>query len=262
MRRQAATILLILAASCAQHEPDGPLPTGPGSFAPRLSRNGDRIILSWIDRDKDGVPSLRYAFRGHEVWKPARTAVRDPLLTADAVDVPAVIPLADGSLAAFWTVKREGSEDARDLNVAVSKDDGKTWTKPVHPYSVDSDSEHGMAAVVPAATGGSFGMCWLDGRAGAPSEYGEGGTSLYWADWDGNKFGAETLLDPRVCDCCKTSGALLASGPAVAYRDRDDQDTRDISMVRKSSAWSEPAPVSSDGWTLTACPTNGPAIAG
>jgi len=262
MRRHAAAIVMLLAAACARGS-GGPLPTGPGSFAPRLSRNADRIVLSWVERDKDGVPMLRFAHRGHEAWEQAKTVVRDTHLTADAVDVPAVVPLADGSLAAFWTVKRDGSDEARDLNVAVSRDDGATWSTPVAPYSVNSDSEHGMAAVVPGAAGGTFGICWLDGRAAATSEYGDGGTSLYWADWNGKGFGPETLLDPRVCDCCKTSAAMMRTGPVVAYRDRDDTDTRDISMVRRATAaWTEPAPVSTDGWTLTACPTNGPAIAG
>jgi hypothetical protein len=119
-----------------------------------------------------------------------------------------------------------------------------------------------MAAIVPTGPGDAFGICWLDGRAGATSDYGEGGTSLYWADHSGESFGPEVLLDPRVCDCCKTSAAPGAQGPLVAYRDREPTERRDISVVRRDGAtWSAPRPVRGDGWSLSACPTNGPAIA-
>jgi hypothetical protein len=119
-----------------------------------------------------------------------------------------------------------------------------------------------MATLIPFEREGRFGIAWLDGRAGEKSENGTGGTALYWADWEGAGFGPETLLDPRVCDCCKTAAASRASGPIVAYRDRADDERRDIGIVSESDGrWSAPRRVRDDGWKLTACPTNGPAIA-
>lgn len=237
-------------------------PAAAGSVAPRLSRFGNRTVLSWIERDAAGAPSLRFALRDGHGWSAPQTATRDALLAPDTADAPAVVPLADGGLAAQWVVKREGSKEARDLMVAVSHDGGATWTQPVRPHRDDTETEHGMATLLPAPAGGGFGVCWLDGRAGALSEYGEGATSLYWSDWTGEGFGPETVLDPRVCDCCKTAVAQGHAGPVVAYRDRDAKELRDISIVRNDgAAWSQPAPVHDDGWTLSACPTNGPAIA-
>jgi hypothetical protein len=146
--------------------------------------------------------------------------------------------------------------------VSVSKDGGLSWTEPARAHRDDTDSEHGMATLLPADADGAFGVCWLDGRAGALAEYGEGGTSLYWADWNGDGFGPEVLLDARVCDCCKTSAAQGPMGPVVAYRDRGEAERRDIAIVRRDDAgWSAPQPVHADGWSLSACPTNGPSIA-
>src|SRR5258706_2926730 len=146
--------------------------------------------------------------------------------------------------------------------VAVSKDGGLSWSTPARPHHDDTETEHGMATLLPADADGAFGICWLDGRAGALSEYGEGGTSLYWADWRGDRFGPEVLLDARVCDCCKTSAALGPTGPIVAYRDRSDSELRDVALMRRdAAAWSSPEPVHVDGWSLSACPTNGPSIA-
>lgn len=264
MLKPIALLTMTAAFACAGGRDVAPAAgpaSGPGSLAPRLSQNGDRTVLSWLERDASGTPTLRYALRTHGVWAAPQTAARDASIVSDTGDVPGVVPVADGGLAAHWTVGRGGSKDARDLVVAVSKDGGASWSAPAKPHRDDTATEHGMATLVPAASGGGFGICWLDGRAGAMSEYGEGGTSLYWADWEGGAFGPERALDTRVCDCCKTGAALLPTGPVVAYRDRDASDVRDTSFVRETAAaWSEPRPVHADGWTLSACPTNGPAI--
>ncbi len=260
MRRARAVLALVALCSCAR-APRGGVSAGAGSFGPHLSRLGSRIALSWVEPDASGAPSLRFAIRSGDGWSDPRPVARDPNLAADSADVPGVVPLDERRLAAYWTVKRKGSSVARSLLVAISNDGGATWSRPVSPHRDDSDSEHGMASVIPSGNG-AFGIAWLDGRAGAHAEYGEGGTSLYWAEWQGDSFGPETLLDPRVCDCCKTSAAWTASGPIVAYRDRGDGERRDIAFVRRTGGgWSAPAEVRVDGWHLTACPTNGPAVA-
>jgi len=263
IRRLAGLAMLAtaIASACTNGRAIDP-PAAAGSFAPRLSQLGDRTVLSWVERDAAGVSSLRFALRNEKGWGPARTAVSDRKLVSDTLDVPGVVPVGGGGLAAHWTVKRGSSKDARDLMVALSKDGGTTWGVPVCPHRDATDTEHGMATLVPAAHGPGFGICWLDGRAGALSEYGDGATALYWADWSGEGFGPERELDPRVCDCCKTSAAEGADGPVIAYRDRDEKDRRDISMlIRDADAWSAPRPVHDDGWTIQACPTNGPAVA-
>jgi hypothetical protein len=218
--------------------------------------------LSWVERDAAGVPTLRFSQRANDAWGAPKSAARDSQLAVDSADVPSVVPLGDGAFAAHWSVKRNGSRDARDVLVATSRDDGSSWTPPVRPHRDDTQTEHGMATVLPTGPSGAFGMCWLDGRSAALSEYGEGGTSLYWADWRGDGFGPEVLLDARVCDCCKTSATRGSEGPLVAYRDRGATERRDIAIVRRDGAsWSAPESVRADGWTLSACPTNGPSIA-
>ncbi len=261
MLRRLALLTITAAVACSHGRSSDP-PAAAGSFAPRLSRFDDRVVLSWVEPDSTGVPALRFALRENQGWTASRTATHDVRLASDGADVPAVVPLGDGGLAAYWTVKRGMSKDARDLMVAVSRDGGASWTPPARPHRDDTETEHGMAMILPSNAGGAFGVCWLDGRAGALSDYGEGGTSLYWTDWSGDDFGPEILLDPRVCDCCKTSAAQGPAGPVVAYRDRDEAEGRDVAIMRRGDAgWSTPQPVHRDGWVLSACPTNGPSIA-
>jgi hypothetical protein len=236
-------------------------PAALGSTAPRLSSQGDRLVLSWIEPAPAGGVALRFASLASGGWSSARTVVADPLVAVDPANVPGVVPLSGGAWAAFWSMNPTASQaHARTLSVATSAD-GTTWSEPAHPHGA-VPTDHAMASLVPSPDGGRFGIAWLDGRAGEMSEYGEGGTGLYWADWNGSSFSRETLLDARVCDCCKTSAAWTPQGPIVAYRDRGDNERRDISLVaRDGEAWSDPAWVRDDGWVLTACPTNGPAVA-
>jgi hypothetical protein len=56
--------------------------------------------------------------------------------------------------------------------------------------------------------------------------------------------------------------ALTGKGPLLAYRDRADDEVRDIAVLRfEAGAWSAPKAVHADGWKTEACPVNGPAVA-
>lgn len=48
----------------------------------------------------------------------------------------------------------------------------------------------------------------------------------------------------------------------VAYRDRAEDETRNIRLVRfNGTAWSDPTLLHDDGWQIEGCPVNGPALA-
>jgi hypothetical protein len=68
-------------------------------------------------------------------------------------------------------------------------------------------------------------------------------------------------VDTRVCECCPTAAAVTSAGPIVAFRNRSDDETRDIYVSRfVDQSWTEPVPVHNDGWHLDGCPINGPAL--
>lgn len=105
-------------------------------------------------------------------------------------------------------------------------------------------------------------MFWLDGRHTQPDDDGERGpTTLRTAELVGDVLGPSALVDPRVCDCCRTAAAPTDRGAMVVYRDRSAGEIRDTAMVRVTpDGWSDPAPVHADGWELRGCPVNGPAL--
>jgi hypothetical protein len=53
-----------------------------------------------------------------------------------------------------------------------------------------------------------------------------------------------------------------ANGLLVAYRDRSDDEIRDIALVRyENGIWTTPRIVHADNWNISGCPVNGPALA-
>ena len=43
-------------------------PAGPSSRYPFLSRDGDRLLLSWLDDDGNGMRSFRFAIHENGTW--------------------------------------------------------------------------------------------------------------------------------------------------------------------------------------------------
>ena len=101
---------------------------------------------------------------------------------------------------------------------------------------------------------------WLDGRNTKREENNAMTLRSAIIDRDGN-ITEEFELDNRVCDCCQTSTTWTDKGPLVVYRDRLENEVRDISIVRNTDGkWSAPKPVFEDNWKIAGCPVNGPSI--
>lgn len=55
---------------------------------------------------------------------------------------------------------------------------------------------------------------------------------------------------------------MTSAGPIAVYRDRSEEEARDISIVRKvHGQWTALQKVADDQWKIAGCPVNGPALA-
>lgn len=246
-------------------------PAGVDSREPELSTTPDgRIMLSWVEKVGDKRYALRFATRDAANWSKASTVAEGENWFVNWADFPSVIALADGSLAAHWLVKSGTGTYAYDVNIARSKDGGKTWGKPIVPHTDKTQTEHGFVSLVPLPDG-RVGAIWLDGRNLKDVKDHEGdehtplpvSMTLRYAVIDAEgKLSDETQLDERVCECCQTSAAMTPEGAIAVYRDRSDREVRDIHFVtRQQGNWSGPRPVYSDNWEISGCPVNGPSVA-
>ncbi len=238
-------------------------PAPPGSAEPNLATDdAGRVYLSWIERQSDSLASLRLAVLDGDQWSDTRTIAADPRMLVNWADFPSVRVLPDGRLAAHWMVRSGTAGFTYDFVVAQSNDQGRTWTPPVKPHRDSAAAEHGFTALYPAS--GGVGAVWLDGRRYASKDSGavhEMMLAHTIIAKDGT-LGTEDILDPRICDCCQTSLAIASSGSVLVYRDRSDAEVRDIAIVRQvDGVWQAPSIVHADGWTIKACPVNGPAVA-
>ena len=269
--------LMVLAASCspavAQTEvfssiTEIDLPVGPGAQEPSIFAMDDgRIMMSWTEPAGDGF-AVRSAIGDRTGWTKPQTAIVSGDLFVNWADFPSVAAFADGTLAVHWLMKNGPSSYGYDINIALSSDDGRSWGDVIVPHRDGTGRQHGFATLLPVADNRLMAI-WLDARS--YDFYATGAAEKAFANAsqlrvttigpDGS-LSSDILLDARTCSCCQTSAAVTDSGIVlVVYRDRTAGEIRDISLVRLvDGVWSGPATVHADGWEISGCPVNGPAI--
>jgi hypothetical protein len=241
-------------------------PAGAASAEPQLTTSDRGVLLSWIER-AGSTASLKFSERTAEGWTPARTVASGENWFVNWADVPSVVRLADGSLAAHWLQKSGDDTYAYDVRLAYSRDDGQTWAASFLPHHDGSKTEHGFASLF-QMPGAGLGLVWLDGRdmrsaKGHDDHAGAGGQMTVRAATFDTSYAqtSEMAVDLRVCECCPTAVAVTSDGPIVAYRNRSDDEVRDIYVSRfENGQWSEGRAVHADNWKIPACPVNGPAL--
>lgn len=269
-------ILALLMLGCNRHSnyslvirpADSPA-TGD-SREPELTTTANgRIILSWVEKVGEKRYALRMATRDQASWTEPRTIGEGENWFVNWADFPSVIALNNDSLAAHWLVKSGAATYAYNVNIALSNDGGKTWSEPIVPHLDNTATEHGFVSLVPLSDG-RLGAIWLDGRnmKDMKDEHDERNPlpvsmTLRYATIDGSgKISDDAQLDERVCECCQTSAVVTSDGVFAVYRDRSQNEVRDIYSVRQArGGWVSPKTVHPDNWEINGCPVNGPAVA-
>jgi hypothetical protein len=247
-------------------------PAATGSRYPNLASaaDGQTVVMSWLEPGIGDEFRLRYAQWQHtQRWGMPVEVASGKDWFINWADFPAVVPANGGPWAAHWLQQKPGSVYAYDVMTRLSADGGRTWSEPHSPHDDGTATEHGFVSI--ANIGGRPYGVWLDGRNTA----GEGHDHA--ADDHAAAPGAMTLrgavltpqgavdgseIDARVCDCCQTDVAVSDDALVVVYRDRSDDETRDIQAARlEDGVWTKPVTVHADGWRIDACPVNGPAVA-
>lgn len=235
-------------------------PAKAGTAEPNLTRgrNGT-IYMSWIERHPDTSHTLYISSLDTNGWSSPRRVQSGRGWFVNWADFPAIAVGQSGAMLASWLEKNGEDTYAYDVRLTRSSDGGATWGTPFTPHDDKTQTEHGFVSLT-ALPDGEFAAIWLDGREMIKPD---GPMTLRYARIDANgKLRDEAVVDARVCDCCQTSMARCGDGSLVAiYRDRSDDEVRDISVVRRTeSGWTTPAPIHSDHWRIAGCPVNGPAL--
>ncbi len=261
-------------SACSRTEPPAVLtvedvapPTADAGRFPRLGTLADgSAFVSWIEQAEDAPrATLRFARRQGDRWTEVRTVASGDDWFVNWADFPALAS-TDGRhfLAHYLRRSAAGTYDYH-VEIVRSADGGATWSPPARLHDHDGAGEHGFASLVALGAAG-YAAVWLDGRAAGAHDggHGAGAMGLFTRAiaLDGT-LGPETCLDARVCDCCPTAAVRASDGALiVAYRDRSDEEVRDVSVLRVEDGRApKPAWSSRDGWKIAGCPVNGPALA-
>ena len=274
LRILVSTILSLALLSCSGDKSDfegWEPPISAISVSPNLSldKKGSPI-LSWMRVDGETV-HLEYARLESKQWSPSITVSSGGNWLVNRADFPSVVQLTDSLWAAHWLVFTDPSTFAYDVFISLSRDGGKTWEEGFSPHTDGTISEHGFVSFF--ADESDVGVVWLDGRNMLGGHANEAAQHVHSEGIDGmalrsTKFTSMGLIsddqeiDDLVCDCCQTDISETPDGPILVFRNRTENEHRDIYFSRMiNGQWSKSKPVAVDNWLIGGCPVNGPSVA-
>jgi len=244
-------------------------PADSGSQYPNVHRDDSgTAIMSWILKIEEDLHSIQYATYSEDGWNPAQTVNISSDYFVNWADFPSIVSKEGEVVAAHWLNKIEGGPYAYNVNVVFPGEQARRWTKPVTPHNDETATEHGFVSMVPL-TGKKVLAVWLDGRQTADRGHGEysdpeQAMTLRSAEISQDGTVARMrLIDDMVCDCCSTDLVMMDGEAVVVYRNRTEEEIRDIYISRynlENGDWSQPKAVYNDGWEINGCPVNGPRI--
>ncbi len=242
--------------SCGKNSVPVSPDTSLGSAYPNICQTGNGFIMIWYEGDEHIVMS-EFTATG---WTQKDTILSSERFFKNWADLPQIFHAGGDTLAVSWLeMSGEGSYDY-DIKVSMSTDRGKMWSDAIVPHHDGIKGEHGFVSFFDFL--GSTGLIWLDSRAmtSGGHDHGGGAMRLYSSTINpSGGLGIEIMLDDMVCECCPTAAVNTSVGPLVAFRDRDDDETRNIQLAFINGA-QLPRPINEDGWVVPGCPVNGPAM--
>jgi len=253
--------LLAFLAACGPAEPvalGAPLtldvPAGAVT-GPRLSMRPDGgLVLSWMATAGDAT-SLRFATIEHGELTDSREVTSDPAMFVNWADLPSLLQIEDDHWVAHWLRYSAAKTYSYDVVVAQSFDDGRSWSEPLAVHTDGTPTEHGFVSMHRDEDGTA--LLWLDGRNTPDAPM----TLRAAVVTPSGERVREQLVDASVCDCCQTDTAVSSRGPIAVYRDRTEDEIRDIYISRYTDgAWESGTRLYADNWNIAGCPVNGPSI--
>ena len=239
--------------------------TSGNSALPRLFGTEKKLFMSWVEQ-KDSLSVLYFSSFTNGKWtKPFEVNSGNDWFINWA-DFPAMAE-NNGNILISYLQKSAKGKYTYDVKLNLFSAETQTWKKNILLHNDGTASEHGFVSVVPHGKS-SFYVVWLDGRntmGGSDNHdtHGIGAMTLRGRviHADGS-MQPDVALDNRVCDCCQTAMVSIQDAPIIVYRDRTDNEVRDIARIALfADSFSPSQTIYEDNWKIAACPVNGPAIA-
>ncbi len=242
-------------------EPPSPI----NSKQPFLFSNENELYMTWTQKINDSVHSINFSSLSNGFWSKPIEIARGEDWFVNWADFPAIAE-NKGNLLAHFLQKSDPATFAYDVHLKLSNEKGEKWNDDFILHTDSTKTEHGFVTLLPYKED-SFFATWLDGRnTGGGSHDDEhsshGAMNIRTAIiLSKGEVIDDVMIDAKTCDCCQTSAAITPKGPVVVYRDRTDDEVRDIYISRMlDGSWTIPKPIHNDYWVINGCPVNGPKV--
>ncbi|WP_282049936.1 hypothetical protein [Maribacter aquivivus] len=235
-------------------------PAGDASALPHLMSNKDVAFLSWVEISNDTVSTMRYSELIDGEWQEAQNICSGTDWFVNWADYP-MITENNGNLWSHVLKKSTAGTYSYDVKMNVKPKGATDWITDLYLHTDGTPTEHGFVSIVPYNN--NFFVNWLDGRNTVENESGERGAMTLRGGVVSTtgELLEEYELDNSTCDCCQTTSVITDNGPVVVYRNRSDDEIRDISIVRQvKGEWTTPKAIHEDNWQIKGCPVNGPKV--
>lgn len=268
-------LVLLLVQSltaCGPLEPTEPTlyeienPTAHNSQFPFLyTDNTGQLLMSWLESDStENTDILKFSRYSEDGWSTPETITKSKHWFVNWADFPSIIAHGGNPMASHQLGKIPGNTYSYNVNLSLHSSQG--WSDPITPHFDSTATEHGFLSMTPIDNQRLLAI-WLDGRrteSRTDAEYFDLGKAMTLRSAIIDTSGTVTqkeLIDDSVCDCCSTSLIMTDQGPVASYRNRTDEEIRDIYVSRyREGQWSTPVAVYQDEWKIGACPVNGPKL--
>jgi len=234
-------------------------PSQSNSSLPRLYSNGKEMYMSWVEKS-DTISTLKYALFNNDNWSEAVEITSGNDWFVNWADFPALVENNENILTNILQKSSEGTY-SYDVKLNLFSNKKKEWKNNFLLNLDGKESEHGFVSMLPSGDD-SFFVTWLDGRTLVDMPKGKEQMTLRGAIITSEgEITNDILLDDRTCECCNTAATITQNGPVVVYRNRSENEIRDIGIVRfENGKWTKPQIVIEDNWHIPGCPVNGPEI--
>ena len=234
---------------------------GENNVAPNLVSKDGNLTLSWISSKEDQEAVLYYSQFINNNWKEPVRITSGSDWFVNWADFPAHA-VNENLILTSYLKKSDSGTYNYDIFLNLETLSGKIKKN----FLLNTDgvkAEHGFVSMIPSNDKGFF-ITWLDGRNtvdDSKDDHHKAMTIRFAEITNTGDIINEVELDATTCDCCQTSIAKTTQGPIVVYRNRSENEIRDIDISRyRNNTWEKPRAVHNDGWEINGCPVNGPKV--
>ena len=265
MYRSVFILFFLVTISCSKKEfkvESIQFPYGNNNAQPNLVSKDGNLTLSWISSVENQEAVLFYTQYKDNSWSEPVRITSGSDWFVNWADFPA--NAINGNLLLTSYLKKSASGTyTYDILLNLETLSRK---KIKDNFLLNTDgikAEHGFVSMIPNNSSGFY-VTWLDGRntvINTKETHHKAMTIRFAEITSTGEIINETELDATTCDCCQTSIALSSEGPIVVYRNRSEDEIRDIYITKyRNGIWEQPVPVFNDGWEINGCTVNGPKV--